>query len=79
MFPQAFLFRFFSEMAVFGVDFGNLNSVVSVARKGGIDIIVNEVSKRETSSMVSFGENERYLGEKAANLPYGIGRIPCLH
>eukprot|EP00906_Rhabdomonas_costata_P027534 RCo039087 len=55
-------------MAVFGVDFGNLNSVVSIARKGGIDIIVNEVSKRESCSMVSFGEKERYLGEKAADM-----------
>ena len=30
-------------MAVFGVDFGNLASKISVARRGGIDIIVNEV------------------------------------
>jgi molecular chaperone DnaK (HSP70) len=52
-------------MAVFGVDFGTLHSVVSVARRGGIDVIINEVSKRETSSMVSFGEKERHLGEKA--------------
>lgn len=52
-------------MAVFGVDFGQLQSVVSVARRGGIDIITNEVSKRETSSMVSFGEKHRNLGEKA--------------
>lgn len=51
-------------MAVFGVDFGTLNSVVSVARRGGVDVIVNDVSKRETASIVSFGEKERYIGEK---------------
>eukprot|EP00992_Anisonema_acinus_P001825 TRINITY_DN10551_c0_g1_i2.p1 TRINITY_DN10551_c0_g1~~TRINITY_DN10551_c0_g1_i2.p1 ORF type:complete len:464 (+),score=110.62 TRINITY_DN10551_c0_g1_i2:51-1442(+) len=55
-------------MAVFGVDFGNLNSVVSVARKGGIDVITNEVSARETPSIVSFGDKQRFLGEKAADL-----------
>jgi molecular chaperone DnaK (HSP70) len=55
-------------MAVFGVDLGNLNSVVSIARKGGVDVIVNEVSKRDTTSMVSFGDKERFLGEKAVDL-----------
>eukprot|EP00667_Euglena_gracilis_P002070 EG_transcript_2066 len=52
-------------MAVFGVDFGTLHAVISVARRGGIDVIVNEVSKRETSCLVSFGEKQRNLGEKA--------------
>uniref|UniRef100_A0A7S1I0A8 Uncharacterized protein n=1 Tax=Eutreptiella gymnastica TaxID=73025 RepID=A0A7S1I0A8_9EUGL len=55
-------------MAVFGVDFGNLASKISVARRGGIDIIVNEVSKRETTSLVSFGDKSRNLGEKALDL-----------
>eukprot|EP00996_Jenningsia_fusiforme_P001586 NODE_245_length_2611_cov_184.455504_g223_i0.p1 GENE.NODE_245_length_2611_cov_184.455504_g223_i0~~NODE_245_length_2611_cov_184.455504_g223_i0.p1 ORF type:complete len:841 (-),score=220.29 NODE_245_length_2611_cov_184.455504_g223_i0:89-2542(-) len=51
-------------MAVFGVDFGTMSSVISTARRGGIDIISNEVSKRETSSVVSFGEKQRFIGEK---------------
>lgn len=55
-------------MAVFGVDFGNLASKISVARRGGIDIIVNEVSKRDTTSLVSFGDKSRNLGEKALDL-----------
>jgi heat shock protein 4 len=55
-------------MAVFGVDFGNLASVVSVARRGGIDVITNEVSKRDTASMVSFGDKQRHMGEKANDL-----------
>ena len=41
-------------------------STVSIARRKGIDIIINEVSKRETSSMVSFGTEQegRMIGEK---------------
>eukprot|EP01064_Diplonema_japonicum_P002539 TRINITY_DN1161_c12_g1_i2.p1 TRINITY_DN1161_c12_g1~~TRINITY_DN1161_c12_g1_i2.p1 ORF type:complete len:815 (+),score=322.45 TRINITY_DN1161_c12_g1_i2:44-2488(+) len=57
-------------MSVFGVDFGNLNSTVSVARRRGIDVIINEVSKRETNTCVSFGSAEegRMIGEKGADM-----------
>jgi molecular chaperone DnaK (HSP70) len=50
-------------MSVFGVDLGNLNSTIGVTRNGGIDIIINEVSKRETSTIVSMTEQERFIGE----------------
>ncbi|KAI8804205.1 heat shock protein 70 family [Cladochytrium replicatum] len=52
-------------MSVVGIDFGNLNTVVAVARNRGIDVIINEVSNRATPSLVSFGEKQRYLGESA--------------
>eukprot|EP01059_Diplonema_ambulator_P026912 TRINITY_DN443_c0_g1_i1.p1 TRINITY_DN443_c0_g1~~TRINITY_DN443_c0_g1_i1.p1 ORF type:complete len:815 (+),score=372.49 TRINITY_DN443_c0_g1_i1:125-2569(+) len=57
-------------MSVFGVDLGNLYSTVSVARRRGIDIIMNEVSKRETSTYVSLGNGEegRMIGEKGADM-----------
>ncbi|KAJ3340463.1 adenyl-nucleotide exchange factor sse1 [Entophlyctis luteolus] len=55
-------------MSVVGIDFGNLNSVVAVARNKGIDVITNEVSNRATPSLVSFGEKQRYLGESAKTL-----------
>ena len=50
-------------MSVFGVDLGALNSVVAVTRQGGVDIICNEVSKRETASFVSYMGEERLIGE----------------
>jgi heat shock protein 4 len=50
-------------MAVYGVDLGNLNSVIAVTRNGGIDVIINEVSKRETSAFVSLTDQERFIGE----------------
>lgn len=47
----------------FGLDLGNNNSVLAVARNRGIDIVVNEVSNRSTPSLVGFGPKNRYLGE----------------
>ena len=35
-------------MSVVGVDFGNLNTVIAVARNRGIDVIANEASNRLT-------------------------------
>ncbi|KAL3235328.1 Uncharacterized protein RNJ44_00087 [Nakaseomyces bracarensis] len=49
----------------FGLDLGNDNSVLAVARNRGIDIVVNEVSNRSTPTMVGFGPKNRYLGEGA--------------
>lgn len=54
-------------MSVVGFDFGNANSVIAVARRGGIDTIANEVSNRLTPSMVSFGQKERFVGESGLN------------
>ena len=51
-------------MSVFGVDFGNLNSTVAITRYGGVDIVTNEVSKRETTTIVSFLDEERFIGEQ---------------
>lgn len=49
--------------APFGLDFGNHNSVVAVARNRGIDVVVNEVSNRATPSLVGFGFKNRFIGE----------------
>lgn len=68
------------NMSVVGIDFGNLNTVVAVARNKGIDVIVNEVSNRATPSLVSFGEKQRYLGESAKTQEIGNFRntVACL-
>ena len=44
-----------SKMSVVGLDFGNANNVVALARRKGIDVVLNTESKRETPSMVNFG------------------------
>ena len=45
-------------MSVVGIDFGNANNVVALARRKGIDVVLNTESKRETPSMVNFGEKQ---------------------
>ncbi|CED83194.1 heat shock protein [Phaffia rhodozyma] len=51
--------------SVVGLDLGNASSKIGVARRGGIDIIVNEVSNRATPSLISFTPRQRYIGEAA--------------
>ncbi len=54
-------------MAVVGVDFGNLNCYISVARAGGIETIANDYSQRDTPSVVGFSERQRIMGVGAKN------------
>ncbi|KAG6551457.1 hypothetical protein Mapa_006880 [Marchantia paleacea] len=53
-------------MSVVGLDVGNENCIVGVARQRGIDVVLNDESKRETPAMVSFGEKQRFIGTAAA-------------
>lgn len=46
-----------------GIDFGNDNCVIAVARRGGIDMAVNQCSNRATPTVVGFGSEGRMLGE----------------
>jgi heat shock 70kDa protein 4 len=51
-------------MAAIGIDLGTQSSLVSVARKRGIDVVANEASNRKTPSIVCFDVgSERALGE----------------
>ena len=52
-------------MACLGLDVGNLNSVVAIARRNGIDVVLNSESKRETPSWVNFGAKQRFVGVAA--------------
>jgi len=52
-------------MSCIGIDIGQQNAVVAIARRGGIDVLTNEVSKRLTAAMVGFSGKERKLGEQA--------------
>jgi len=54
-------------MAVVGIDFGNNNCYISIARAGGIETIANDYSLRETPSFVGFGERQRVLGVNSKN------------
>lgn len=67
-------------MSVFGVDLGTLNSVVAVTRQGGVDIVCNEVSKRETATFVSYLGEERLIGESGFDkaVRNGQNTVPCV-
>jgi heat shock protein 4 len=45
-------------MAAVGLDIGDLNMVVAVARRAGIDILLNQESKRETPALVNFADKQ---------------------
>jgi len=49
-------------MSVVGFDIGAKSCFIGVARQGGIETIANEYSSRSTPSVVSFGDNQRFLG-----------------
>ncbi|KAK8159327.1 putative heat shock protein Hsp88 [Phyllosticta citrichinensis] len=70
-------------MSVVGVDLGTLNTVIAVARNRGVDVITNEVSNRQTPSLVGFGPRQRYIGEAAktqeiSNLKNTVGSLSRL-
>lgn len=51
-------------MSVIGVDFGTQYSTLAITRNHGVDIISNEVSKRETATYVSYTDQDRFIGER---------------
>ncbi|KAL6573857.1 hypothetical protein OROHE_001399 [Orobanche hederae] len=53
-------------MSVVGFDIGNENCVIAVAKQRGIDVLLNDESKRENPTVVSFGEKQRFIGSAGA-------------
>lgn len=53
-------------MSVVGFDVGNENCVVAVVKQRGIDVVLNDESKRETPAVVCFGDKQRFLGSAGA-------------
>ncbi|KAB1215205.1 Heat shock 70 kDa protein 16 [Morella rubra] len=54
-------------MSVVGFDIGNENCVIAVVKQRGIDVLLNDESKRETPAVVCFGEKQRFLGSAGAS------------
>ncbi|KAK9155736.1 hypothetical protein Sjap_003216 [Stephania japonica] len=53
-------------MSLVGFDIGNENCVIATTKNRGIDVLLNDESKRETPTVVSFGEKQRFLGAAGA-------------
>ncbi|KAJ5204422.1 Heat shock protein hsp88 [Penicillium cinerascens] len=70
-------------MSVVGIDLGAQSTKIGVARNKGIDIITNEVSNRQTPSLVGFTARSRHIGEAAktgetSNLKNTVGSLKRL-
>lgn len=52
-------------MSVAGIDVGNAASCIALARKGGVDVLLNRESNRETPSVVTFTQKQRQMGTAA--------------
>lgn len=55
-------------MSICGIDFGNLNGLVGHCAKGGVDLILNDSSNRQTATCVSFQGKQRFIGDAAATI-----------
>lgn len=53
-------------MSVAGIDFGNLSLLIALAGKGGVDVILNDSSNRQTSTAVSIQGKQRFIGDSGA-------------
>ncbi len=56
-----------AAVAAIGIDFGTDTICIGCARKGGVDILDNEVSNRLTPVYVGFGDKVRAIGESGLN------------
>jgi Hsp70 protein len=55
-----------AHVGAIGIDLGSQRSVIAVAKKGGVEVLANEGSHRETPNIIGFGERERFIGEQGA-------------
>lgn len=53
-------------MSVAGIDIGNQSILIGQAGKGGVDVILNESSNRQTATCISIQGKQRFIGDAAA-------------
>jgi molecular chaperone DnaK (HSP70) len=53
-------------MSVVGIDFGNLCMLIAQTSKGGVDMMLNDASNRQTATAVSIQGKQRFLGDAGA-------------
>jgi heat shock protein 4 len=53
-------------MSVVGIDFGNLSALIGQAGRGGVDVILNDSSNRQTATCASISGKQRFLGDSGA-------------
>ena len=63
------------KMSVVGLDFGNLSVLIGQAGRGGVDVILNDSSNRQTASYVSIQGKQRFLGDSGSAMVSLLTRI----
>jgi len=53
-------------MSVSGIDFGNQSLLIGQTTKGGVDVILNGASNRQTATYVSIKGKQRFFGDAGA-------------
>lgn len=59
-------------MSVVGIDIGNQSILIGQAGKGGVDVILNETSNRQSATFVSIQGKQRFYGDAAATMVSGL-------
>ena len=54
-------------MSAIGIDLGSFRTVIAAVVRGGVEILANESSYRQTSNMIGYGKDQRLLGDQAAS------------
>ena len=49
-------------IGAFGIDLGSSRAVFGAATRGGVNILANEGSHRETGNYVGYSEKQRFIG-----------------
>jgi molecular chaperone DnaK (HSP70) len=62
-------------MAVVGIDFGNLCLLIGQTSKGGVDVILNDSSNRQTATAISVQGKQRFIGDAGAAMVLFIAYI----
>jgi len=62
---------------VAGLDLGTLDATAGVVTGTGVQLVQNEVSKRQTPAVVAFGGRKRFVGDEAAAVLKTHGRNAC--
>lgn len=60
-------------MSVVGIDFGNLSLLIAQCSKGGVDVILNSASNRQTATAVSVMGRQRFIGDEGAAMVRASG------
>ena len=51
-----------------GLDFGNLTLLIGQTSRGGVDVILNDASSRQTATAVSIQNKQRFIGDVGAGM-----------